>query len=284
MIALRLERLICNPAREQQTSAHDLILEAIQACDPELFQLLGEAIIVFPDVEFLPPLWATIENDDLDEELRVAAFTGIAAMLVTSLEEVEDPFLSASELGLSVLTVEEVDELVARLLRIYRSAEFPSALRRRALETAANVSADEAIRAAGFAALNSDDPDWTVTGVLVVSLTEGQEAREHIEKALTHDALDVRLEAIYALASFATSDDLDTVAKIIRRGGEEARIALIALSDVPEEKAGLLLYQATESCPPDLEEEAHDAYELWLDSWAGFEPDLHESVDIGDDE
>ena len=284
ILALRLEQLICDPARLDQPESSKLILEAIEAGDADLFQLIGEAVITFPDTAFLPPLWALVKNDRLEEALRAAAFTGIAAMLVASVEDADDPLLQLIELELELLSAEQIEEQVSELLRVYRSAGFPSAVRRRALETAANISGHEAIRAAGFAALNSDDPEWTVTGVLVISLTDGPDAREHIERALRHDTLDVRLEAIHALAGFGTDDDFAVLEKLIRRGGEEARVTLLALSDVPNERAGEILFQATEICPAELEEDADEAYELWLDSWAGFEAELHESIDIGDEE
>ena len=284
ILALRLEQLICDPSRLEQTDSNKLILESIEVHDPDLYQLICEAIITFPDTAFLPPLWAIVENDDLEEPLRAAAFSGIAAMLVASAEDADDPLLQLVELDLELITSEQIDEQVSELLRIYRSAEFPSVLRRRALETAANVSNRETIRAAGFAALSSDDPEWTVTGVLVISLTDGPSSREHIEGALKHDSLEVRLEAIHALAGFATADDFAILQKLIRQGGEEARVALLALSDVPNERAGEILFGATDLCPPELEEDASEAYELWLDSWAGFEAELHESIDIGDEE
>ncbi len=275
---LFLERLLVSEVTDD-ADAQKFIADAIALRDAETLRLASEAICVHPHLMHLTPLWSIVENKSLDEHLRAAAFAGIGGLLVASWTELDEPDpMDPVEL----LDDEGLDNQIAQLLRVYRDSDYPAVVRRRALEAAANVSDDDQIKAAGLAAFQASDSQWRVTGLFVLRLVDPAQSRRHINAALESDVLDLRLEAIRALSDLDEGKDFDRLAKIVANGGEEAKVALLELSDIPDERANQIILEAVESGPDELREEAEEAQEMWLESWAGFSDQLIDELGIDD--
>lgn len=273
---LFLERLLVSEVTDD-ADAQKFIADAIALRDAETLRLASEAICVHPHLMHLTPLWSIVENKTIDDQVRAAAFAGIGGLLVASWSELDEPDPMDP---LELLDDEGLDAQIAQLLRVYRDSDYPGVVRRRALEAAANVSDDDQIKAAGLAAFQANDPQWRVSGLFVLRLVDPTQCRKHINEALQSDVLDLRLEAIRGLADLAEGKDFDRLAKIVRRGGEEARVALLELSDIPDERASQIISDAAESDDEELRAEAEEAYEMWLESWAGFSDQLIDELGI----
>ena len=292
-ITLLIERFLYDPL--SIGDATPVICEALDSGLPELVELAGQAIIAVPDRVYLKPLWVLVESRQADEQLRAAAFSGIAGILLNALEDIDDPLEWIEGDDEPLMTANELDNQITQLLRIYRDAKYPPVVRRRALEVAANVSDDETVRAAGLAALGADKPEWIATGLLVLSLTDGTKARKHIEWALRHEIKDVRIEGIRRMADLGEPGDIRRLDEIVTRNSDpdETEAAIWALTEVPMSEAGEILATAKDDLKGDLRDEAAEAYALWNDTWAGITDEdldglmldaLNEYVDVDDDD
>jgi len=271
-ITLLLERSIFDPTSVEDVPS--LVERAIATRDVEILELTAALLAAMPRVAYLDSLWALVTDTGAAIDSRVAALTCVASILLMSMEELEagadgwqgdedeEPLLDGAAL----------DVQIRRLLDMYRDVDTPRDLRRRALEAAANLTDDERVRSAGLAALASKEPEWIVTGLLVARLVDGGRARKHLESALDHASLEVRLEAIRGLADFGERRDIETLGDICVKGNRDERAtAFLALSEVPRQEAGDILRAATESLDGDDLEDAVEAYELWMEEFGGLD-------------
>jgi hypothetical protein len=296
-ILLSLERVLVNPAALPEP---DLVDRAIATRDAEVLGLVEQVISVLPATRHGEPLWAIVRDKRAGDEVRVAALHALTMLLVTSIETLEDASMGlADEDEEPLFEADEIEEHLERILALYRDQTESREVRRRALESAANLTDDESVGSAGLAALASKEPSWVVTGLLVVRLQQGSRARKHIETALKHDALEVRLEAIRGLADLGERHDVEALETIVRKSTnhDERVTALYAMSEMPRQDAGQALYDLIEVLDEDGEiiDDVHEAYELWLEEWGsaegledGFVDDIDEAefdhLEVPDDD
>ena len=190
-LALQLEMLAGLGSWERPDNSQDVVLEGLGHQDKVLrlnaLEIAGEEL----DPDLTEVIVRLLKTDPEDVVRATAAIAlGPALEMMSTEEDWEEPELE--DLPMSVDRFQDVER---RLEKIYRDANEPKLVRRRALEAAVRSPRDWQ-RGVIRSAWASEDPEWQLTAVFCMGCVAGFE--DQILEALESDSSELKTEAVRA--------------------------------------------------------------------------------------
>ena len=196
----------------------------------------------------LAPLYLDLLAKDSQVNVRAVAATALGKFVY--LGEIDD------------LPQEMLDQIVDRLLEIYRSSEAQQ-VRRSALESLGYSSREE-VNSLIESAYHSGVQDWIASALIAMSRTAHQKWEPYVIEMLESDEDDVRYEAARAAGELETKKAKPLLMAMLDDSSSEIRMAAIwSLSQIGGEgveDALIQLYEETE------DDEEADLIDLALDN------------------
>jgi hypothetical protein len=206
---------------------------AVSVGDQEALELVSRALEKHACPDLLEDLWQITDGTDNDTGPRMLALRGVKVIL----EEARRDKTS--------LKPKQIDKNVDRILAVYRDEKQPELLRRRALEYAAMVVRNNAIKKAAATAFESQSSGWVATSLFVTLQQDPKQGRELALASLSHADIDVRIEALSSLREVCDESDLEALQAVIDEAqGRELAAALWAVSGYDSDAANKILMEA----------------------------------------
>lgn len=204
-----------------------------QDSDPHVRELSVRVLWEYENPRLIP-LYLNLLSNDRSPDVRAAAAAALGRHVY--LGETED------------LPQKTLDEIVDRLLQVYRSSE-PQVVRCRALESLGFSSRKE-IANLIETAYHSGNQEWIASSLVAMSRSAQNQWEPHIIEMLTSDVDDIRFEAVRAAGELELVKARPLLLEMLDEPDSEIRMAVIwSLSQIGGEGVEdtlINLYEETE--------------------------------------